>query len=159
MAVIPPSESNQTITIMSPQTLFYGLFFGLGGGMLLFIILSTILYWQHGRSGRIRLGVGGPGDLDDEQRLLEEEAAMMEQLDQSQQEAYYRAKGSHFNRNSDSCSRFSRTISSRKCIDGYFLIAVPFDSREGCVSMGIYSYGFRTVVECVCTIEDRDFIL
>ena len=39
MAVIPLSELNQTITIMSPQTLFYGLFFGLGGGMLLFIIV------------------------------------------------------------------------------------------------------------------------
>jgi hypothetical protein len=100
MAVIPLSELNQTITIMSPQTLFFGLFFGLGGGILLFIVLSAILLWRYGRSGRIRLGAGGPGDFDDEQRSLEEEAAMMEQLDQSQQEAYYRAKGI-FNRNID----------------------------------------------------------
>ena len=101
MAVIPLSELNQTITIMSPQHMFLGLFFGLGGSMLLFIIVSTILYWRYGHLGRIRLGAGGPGDLDDEQRLLEEEAAMMEQLDQSQQEAYYRAKGNHFDRISD----------------------------------------------------------
>ena len=48
MAVIPLSELNQTITIMSPQSLFFGLFFGLGGGILLFIVLSAILYWRYG---------------------------------------------------------------------------------------------------------------
>jgi hypothetical protein len=31
--------------------------------------------------------------LDDEQRLLEEETAAMDQLDTAQQEAYFRAKG------------------------------------------------------------------
>ena len=101
MAVIPLPELSQTIRIMSPQTLFFGLFFGVGGGMLLLIIFFAVLYWRYGRSGRIRLGAGGPGDLDDDQRLLEQEAAAMEQLDQPQQEAYYRAKGNHFNRNSD----------------------------------------------------------
>src|SRR5271169_728928 len=93
MAVLPIPDSNQTITIMSPESLFFGLFFGLGGGLFLLIIFSAIIYWRYLRSGRIRLGAGGPGELDDEQRLLEEEAAAMNQLDLSQQEAYYRAKG------------------------------------------------------------------
>src|SRR5436190_449559 len=93
MAVIPLSEVNQTIRIMSPQSLFLGLFFGLGGGMLLFIIFSAFIYWRWGYSGRISLGAGGPGDLDDEQRLLEAEETAMEQMDQSQLDAYYRAKG------------------------------------------------------------------
>ena len=79
--------------VMSPQSLFYGLFFGLGGGFIFLIICSAITYHRYLRSGRIRLGAGGPGDLDDEQRLLEEEQAVR-QLDQAQQEAYFRAKGS-----------------------------------------------------------------
>jgi hypothetical protein len=78
---------------MSPRSLFYGLFFGLGGGMVFLIIFMASVYSRYIRSGRIRLGASGPGDLDDEQRLLEEEQAAMEQLDQAQQDAYYRAKG------------------------------------------------------------------
>src|SRR5277367_1357852 len=93
MAVIPLSDSDVRFTGMSVQGLFYGLFFGLGGGMLFLIIFVALIYCRYIRSGRIRLGAGGPGDLDDEQRLLEEEQAAMEQLDLAQQEAYYRAKG------------------------------------------------------------------
>jgi hypothetical protein len=93
MAVIPLSDSDVRFTGMSVQGLFYGLFFGLGGGMLFLIIFVALIYCRYIRSGRIRLGTGGPGDLDDEQRLLEEEQAAMEQLDLAQQEAYYRAKG------------------------------------------------------------------
>jgi len=93
MPVIPLSKSGPTVLIMDAQSLFYGLFFGLGGGMLFLIFVSALLYCQYTRGGRIRLGAGGPGDLDDEQRLLEEENAAMEHLDPSQQETYYRAKG------------------------------------------------------------------
>ena len=93
MAVLPFSEANQTLNIMSAQSLFFGLLFGLGGGMLLLIVLSALIYCRLARTGRIRLGAGGPGDFDDEQRLLEEEQAAMGQLDASQQESYYRAKG------------------------------------------------------------------
>src|SRR5271169_1480983 len=96
MAVLPIPESNQIITMISPESLFFGLFFGLGGGLFLLIIFSAIIYWSYQRLGRIRLGAGGPGELDDEQRLLEEEQAAMEDLDPSQQEAYYRAKGFSF---------------------------------------------------------------
>lgn len=160
MAVLPIPESNQTITIMSPESLFFGLFFGLGGGLFLLIIFSAIIYWRYLRSGRIRLGAGGPGELDDEQRLLEEEEAAMNQLDLSQQEAYYRAKGTGtifammLMR-----IRISRTISSGECFYGYFLIAISFDSRERCLSMGIYPCGFGTVVKGVRTIEDGNYIL
>ena len=93
MAVLPLQEGDKPFTVMSPQDLFYGLFFGLGGGMLFLIVCMALIYCRYARSGRIRLGAGGPGDLDDEQRLLEEEQAAMDQLDLSQQEAYYRAKG------------------------------------------------------------------
>jgi hypothetical protein len=93
MAVIPLSDGDVRITGVSAQGLFYGLFFGLGGGMVFLLIFVALIYCRFVRSGRIRLGAGGPGDLDDEQRLLEEEQAAMEQLDLAQQEAYYRAKG------------------------------------------------------------------
>jgi hypothetical protein len=93
MAVLPHSGLNTTAGVTSPQTLFYGLFFGLGGGILLLFLFIVLTYWRYVRSGRIRLGAGGPGDLDDEQRLLEEEHAAMDELDVSQQEAYFRAKG------------------------------------------------------------------
>lgn len=93
MAVIPLSDGDLRFTGMSAQGLFYGLFFGLGGGMVFLLIFMALIYCRFVRSGRIRLGAGGPGDLDDEQRLLEEEQAAMEQLDLAQQEAYYRAKG------------------------------------------------------------------
>jgi len=79
---------------MSVQSLFYGLFFGLGAGFIFLIICSAIIYYRYLRSGGIRLGAGGPGDLDDEQRLLEDEQTAVLQLDQAQQEAYFRAKGS-----------------------------------------------------------------
>ena len=78
---------------MSSENLFYGLFFGLGGGMLLLVVFVGLIYWRCARSGRIRLGSGAPGELDDEQRFLEEERAAMEQLDPNQQDAYYHAKG------------------------------------------------------------------
>jgi hypothetical protein len=92
MAVVP--ETDGTVRIMSSSSLFVGLFFGLGGG-LVFITLFVLclIYWRYVRLGRIRLGSGGPGDLDDEQRFLEEERAAMEQFDVSQQDAYYRARG------------------------------------------------------------------
>ena len=61
--------------------------------MVFLIIFMALIYCRYVRLGRIRLGAGGPGDLDDEQRLLEEEQAAMQQLDVAQQEAYYRAKG------------------------------------------------------------------
>jgi hypothetical protein len=80
---------------MSPQSVFYGLFFGLGGGLIFLIVCTAFIICRYARSGRIRLGAGGPGDLDDEQRLLEEEQAAMGQLDQTQQEAYFRAKGTY----------------------------------------------------------------
>lgn len=96
MAGLPclgPKESSLE-TMSSAQTLFYGLFFGLGGGILFLFVFFAVVYWQFVRSGRIRLGAGAPGEFDDEQRLLEEEQAGLGQLDPSQQNAYYRAKGS-----------------------------------------------------------------
>jgi hypothetical protein len=93
MAVIRFTDANAPLRIMSPQSLFYGLFFGLGGGILFLVLFVALVYWRCSRSGRIRLGSGAPGELDDEQRLLEEERAAMEQLDPNQQDAYYRAKG------------------------------------------------------------------
>jgi hypothetical protein len=110
MAVIPLSHSEQNLSIMSSQSLFYGLFFGLGGGVVFLVIFVALIYWRCIRLGRIRLGAGGPGELDDEQRLLEEEQAAMEDLDPSQQEAYYRAKGSSFPILSK--NRISNTVSS-----------------------------------------------
>lgn len=78
---------------MSSGNVFYGLFFGLGGGTLFLIIFILLIFWRCIRSGRIRLGAGGPGDFDDEQRMLEEEQAAMQRLDPAQQQVYYRAKG------------------------------------------------------------------
>jgi hypothetical protein len=94
MAVLPRLDTDPTFIVYSAETLFYGLFFGLGGGIFCIVVFTALIYWRCVRSGRIRLGAGGPGFLDDEQRLLEEEQAAMEQLDPTQQEAYYRAKGS-----------------------------------------------------------------
>ena len=93
MAVVLLSDLDQPATIMSGRALFLGLFFGLGGGMLLLIIFAGLISWRLVRTGRIRLGVGGPGEFDDEERLFEEEASAIQQMDPSQQEAYYRAKG------------------------------------------------------------------
>lgn len=78
---------------MPARDLFYALLFGLGGGVLFIIIFIGLVYWRCVRSGGIRLGAGGPGELDDEQRLFEEEQAAMQNLDPARQEAYYRAKG------------------------------------------------------------------
>jgi len=78
---------------ISSNALFYGLFFGLSGGILCVVLVTALIYSRCIRTGMIRLGAGGPGELDDEQRRLEEEQAAMPQFDPVQQEAYYRAKG------------------------------------------------------------------
>jgi hypothetical protein len=93
MAIVPIPGASEKMSTMSARSLFYALFFGLSGGMLFMIIFLGVIYWRCIRSGRIRLGAGGPGEFDDEQRLLEEEQAAMQNLDPAQQEAYYRAKG------------------------------------------------------------------
>ena len=78
---------------MSSQSLFYGLLFGLGGGFLTLFLCLILIYIRFIRTGRIRLGSGAPGELDDEQGFLEEEEAAMSQFDPGQQETYFRAKG------------------------------------------------------------------
>jgi hypothetical protein len=155
MAVIRLTGAEPPLRIMSPQSLFYGLFFGLGGGILLFAIVIGLIYWRITRSGRIRLGSGAPGELDDEQRLLEEERSAMEQLDPSQQEAYYRAKGDYIPPRLSfrfAHSRISREISSRECDDGYFIISVLIYPGERSFGVGIYTRGFGTVIKCICAI-------
>lgn len=143
MAVIRFADAEPPLRIMSPESLFYGLFFGLGGGILLLVIFVGLIYWQCARSGRIRLGSGTPGELDDEQRLLEEERAAMEQLDPNQQDAYYRAKGASlfllFVCSSGLMDRVSREISTGECSYGHFVISVLIDSGERCFGVGIYT--------------------
>jgi hypothetical protein len=93
MPVLPFMDDKRFRIMGSDTALFYGLFFGLCGGALCFAVITALLYWRCLRTGMIRLGAGGPGELDDEQRLLEEEQAAMTHFDPVQQEAYYRAKG------------------------------------------------------------------
>jgi hypothetical protein len=112
MAALPCLGPKETLQGMSSaQTLFYGLFFGLGGGMLFLFVFLAVVYWQCVRSGRIRLGAGAPGELDDEQRILEEEQAGLSQLDFSQQNAYFRAKGIFF-LDMETKDRIPRAVSS-----------------------------------------------
>lgn len=71
--------------------LIVGLTLGILAGVILLVIIAV--YWiGPGRLGRIVLRNGVPGEYDDLEQLLRDEAQLIDTLDESAQHSYYRAK-------------------------------------------------------------------
>ena len=87
------SQRNATLRVVIPLISTFGslIFF--------FFLLFVLYYFRFHRHGRILLGSGLPGSYDDEQQAIREENMYLHTLDESAQQAYFRAK-----RKNSSCS-------------------------------------------------------
>jgi hypothetical protein len=67
------------------------------GSALLILIVALVVYWlKYTSSGRILLDrIGRPGEYDDNEQYMREEAEALEEMDDHQRTEYFRAKGRH----------------------------------------------------------------
>src|SRR5690606_4380873 len=71
-----------------------GLFSAVGSAVLVGLLLAVLYFFRCTRSGRILLDrLGRPGEYDDEQAFLREEAEALEAMDEVARGEYLRAKG------------------------------------------------------------------
>ncbi len=71
-----------------------GLLSSFGSAILIALIFLVIYFFRYTSSGRILLDrIGRPGEYDDEQQYLREEAEALEEMDDLQRTEYLRAKG------------------------------------------------------------------
>ena len=92
---------NQEITIQRNDSTINGVVIGLlssfGSAILIALIFLIIYFFRYTSSGRILLDrIGRPGEYDDEQQYLREEAEALEEMDDLQRTEYLRAKGMVF---------------------------------------------------------------
>jgi len=71
-----------------------GLLSSFGSAILIALIFLVVYFFRYTTSGRIFLDrIGRPGEYDDEQQYLREEAEALEEMDDLQRTEYLRAKG------------------------------------------------------------------
>jgi hypothetical protein len=71
-----------------------GLLSSFGSAMLIALIVIVVYFFKYTAGGRILLDrIGRPGEYDDEQAFLREEAEALEEMDDLQRMEYLRAKG------------------------------------------------------------------
>jgi hypothetical protein len=99
----PPSgfargSSSQQFEMARTDATFNGVLIGLlssfGSAILIALIVIVVYFFKYTAGGRILLDrIGRPGEYDDEQAFLREEAEALEEMDDSQRTEYLRAKG------------------------------------------------------------------
>ena len=73
-----------------------GMLSAFGSAAAIALILLIIYFFQYTQRGRIILDrIGRPGEYDDEQAFLREEAEALEEMDDMQRTEYLRAKGTY----------------------------------------------------------------
>lgn len=91
------TPSNQTIFRTQESTVngvVIGLLSSFGSAVLIAIIFLIVYFFRYTSRGRILLDrIGRPGEYDDEQAYMREEAEALEEMDDIQRTEYYRAKG------------------------------------------------------------------
>lgn len=71
-----------------------GLLSSFGSAILIALIFIVVYFFKYTAGGRILLDrIGRPGEYDDEQAFLREEAEALEEMDDLQRTEYLRAKG------------------------------------------------------------------
>jgi hypothetical protein len=122
-----------------------GVLSAFGSAGIAVLVLAVFFFFKYTNRGRIILDrIGRPGEYDDEQAFAREEAEALETMDELQRAEYLRAKGNsilfcnviwiHANRHLYSvCSGEP----SGNGTDRYFVVAVPRDTGERSLGMGI----------------------
>lgn len=76
------------------NSIIIGLLSSFGSAIIIALIFLVIYFFRYTSSGRIFLDrIGRPGEYDDEQAFLREEADALETMDDLQRTEYLRAKG------------------------------------------------------------------
>jgi hypothetical protein len=90
-AVPPAIQSQNSSTI---NGVIIGLVSSFGSAILIALIFFVVYFFKYTAGGRILLDrIGRPGEYDDEQAFLREEAEALEEMDDLQRTEYLRAKG------------------------------------------------------------------
>lgn len=131
-----------------------GLLSSFGSAILIGCFFLIFYFFRCTTSGRIFLDrIGRPGEYDDEQQFLREEAEALETMDDMQRTEYLRAKGKaavvavyivcafcHIWKGvADAILTFSfyRRQPTRVPADGHFAIPISCHTGEGCVGLGV----------------------
>jgi hypothetical protein len=130
-----------------------GMLSAFGSAVCVVLLLALIYFFRYTTRGRILLDrVGRPGQYDDEQAMLREEAEALEAMDELQRSDYLRAKGTSKRRAKSpscgirgECAAEERSLSSSihtsqsagDDTDRYISISVSGDTRERRLGVGV----------------------
>lgn len=94
----PLIAASQQYEVHSAESTVNGVLIGLlssfGSAILIALIVVVVYFFKYTAGGRILLDrIGRPGEYDDEQAFLREEAEALEHMDDLQRMEYLRAKG------------------------------------------------------------------
>lgn len=95
---VPPGAAADTMNIDRMSSTGKGILVGMisafGSAAFVAIVFTIIYFFRYTQQGRIFLDrIGRPGEYDDEQAFLKEEAEALEEMDDLQRTEYMRAKG------------------------------------------------------------------
>lgn len=94
MAVSPPDHIDIIVNDSTGKGILIGLLSAFGSAAFVALILLVIYFFQYTSRGRIFLDrLSRPGEFDDEQAFLREEAEALEDMDDMHRMEYLRAKG------------------------------------------------------------------
>ena len=92
--VAPPFELQLQRNTSALNGVVIGLLSSFGSAILIALIFIVVYFFKYTAGGRIFLDrIGRPGEYDDEQAFLREEAEALEEMDDLQRGEYLRAKG------------------------------------------------------------------
>jgi hypothetical protein len=93
-ALIEPSQFGMYTQGSTINGVVIGLLSSFGSAILIALIFIVVYFFKYTAGGRILLDrIGRPGEYDDEQAFLREEAEALEEMDDLQRTEYLRAKG------------------------------------------------------------------
>lgn len=98
MAVVLPQAPLEQVEMEGSSSTLNGVVIGLlssfGSAILIVMIFILVYFFKYTANGRIILDrIGRPGEYDDEQAFLREEAEALEEMEEGQRGEYLRAKG------------------------------------------------------------------
>jgi len=142
--ISPPTMYLSPSTAAAGKGVLIGLASAFGSAALVGLILYVIYFFKYTSHGRILLDrFGRPGEFDDEQAFLREEAEALERMDDISRQEYLRAKGEALY---IKCSEvLSLTFYNSICTikptrfntNRHFIITVFSHSGEGRFGMGV----------------------